>query len=79
MISSVDMSLNVLRITMKKFAERTTLLLTGLAAAMVAWGYWYVTGASGFQILSAVTLVVVAFENRRLRKRIGQLSAQRNS
>lgn len=77
MIASVDMPPHTLRIPMKKLVERTALLLTGLAAATAAWGFWYVTGASGFQILGAVTIVVLAFENKRLRKRLQQTSVQR--
>jgi hypothetical protein len=61
---------------MNKLADSTALLLTGLVAATFAWGFWYVTGAFGFDVLGAVTIIYLAFENRRLRRRLQQLSAK---
>jgi hypothetical protein len=44
------------------------LLLTGVAVAAAAWGFWHFLGSDAFAVFTAMALATLALDNMRLRR-----------
>ncbi|MDY0975237.1 hypothetical protein SOM61_09695 [Massilia sp. CFBP9012] len=53
------------------FKDRSLLLLTGLVAAGAAWAFWHYLGKNAFAVLTIIAIVTLSFDNRRLRRQLG--------
>jgi len=49
------------------------LIIVGVVSSIGAWLFWHYSGQNGFDILGAVFLVCLFFENRSLRKQLKDL------
>lgn len=49
------------------------LLITGIIAAAVAWGFWHFLGEQAFVALLAIVLVGLLVDNRRLRRELSRV------
>lgn len=48
--------------------DSIALLLTAVIFAALAWGFWFLMGADGFDILMLAVVIYLAVDNFRLRK-----------
>lgn len=46
------------------------LVLLALVVAALAWGFWYVSGNDGFNVIMIVALVALTADNVRLRRQL---------
>lgn len=46
------------------------LVLLALVVAVFAWGFWYVSGNDGFNVVMIVALVALTADNIRLRRQL---------
>ncbi len=50
--------------------DKLTLLVIGVVVAVLAWAFWHFLEQDAFFVLSALMLVVLSVDNRRLRKKL---------
>ena len=52
--------------------DQVALLIAGVACAALAWTFWHFLGANAFNVLSAIFMVNLIIDNRRLRAQLRQ-------
>ena len=54
--------------------DRIALLAAAVLCALLSWAFWHYLGNDAFTVLPTVGLVVFAFDNYRLRRKLRELS-----